>query len=145
MSHKDTTGKPKLRLIPYDCLAEVAKVREFGNNKYGEEHGWRDVDSLDFADAALRHIYKYLYQSDKDSESGLQHLAHAATSILLALQIDIENDRSNSLKTELDNLEYHEVDLGTLLGEDIDEDKLRNYVLGKQYEAANDELPEDML
>lgn len=92
---KDTKGKPKLGLIPYDALAEIAKVREFGIEKYKDDEGWRGVSITDFLDAALRHIYKYndIDRSELDEESGLSHLAHAATSLILALAVEKGIDR----------------------------------------------------
>lgn len=86
MAKKDVEGKPKLGSIPYESLVAVARVREYGTNKYGgDANGWMEVESKDFVEAALRHLYKHLHQDDIDEESGLQHLAHAACSILLAI------------------------------------------------------------
>ena len=91
MSKKDTKGKPQLSLIPYTALVEIAHVREFGVEKYGDDEAWYDVPTKDFLDAALRHIYKYLSGAADDPESGRSHIAHAATSLVLALSIEQED------------------------------------------------------
>ena len=88
MSAKDVKGKDRLRLIPYQALVKVSKVREFGIAKYGgDDTGWKTVDKDDFAEAALRHIYKYFDGEELDDESGLHHLHHAACSLILAIAV----------------------------------------------------------
>jgi len=83
---KDTKGKPPLALLPYNSLAEVAKVFEYGAKKY-KMHDWRQGHKqLDMISASLRHTYKYLEGNNQDEESGLEHLAHAATNLLIVLQ-----------------------------------------------------------
>ena len=90
MSVKDTKGKLRFDLIPYEGLVAMAKVREFGVQKYKEPWGWCGVKSDDFVTAAARHIMKHLdpKQSDFDDESGLPHIAHAITSLAMALAVD---------------------------------------------------------
>lgn len=86
MAKKDVTGKPKLGSIPYEALVAVANVREYGTKKYGgDANGWMEVESKDFVEAGIRHLYRHLHEDSIDDESGLQHLAHAACSILLAI------------------------------------------------------------
>jgi hypothetical protein len=93
MSAKDVKGKARLRLIPYKSIVAVSKVREFGIEKYGgDDENWKTVHEDDFAEATLRHIYKYFDGEIVDDESGLHHLHHAACSILLAIAV-LENKR----------------------------------------------------
>ncbi len=88
MGYKDTQGKEKLRFIPRQALVEIARVREYGNNKYGCPNGWRLCDRDDFVEAAMRHIVKYFDGQMIDSESGLPHLSHALTSLALAVSLN---------------------------------------------------------
>lgn len=93
---KDLKGKAKLDLIPYNALVAVAAVREFGVMKYGDAWMWKmGVQSQAFSTAAIRHLFKDLQVEDIDEESGLLHLAHAACSTLMALEIKL-NDIKNS-------------------------------------------------
>ena len=87
MGFKDTIGKPKLRYIPYDALVAIANVREFGIAKYKDDLGWKEVPADDFAEASLRHIYKYFKGELVDPESGLNHLDHALCSLALAVAV----------------------------------------------------------
>ena len=84
---KDTYGKPKLGLIPFNALKAVAYVREFGINKYGSNDEWAHVADRDFVEAALRHLHKHASGEVIDEESGLSHLSHAACSALLAIAV----------------------------------------------------------
>lgn len=87
--HKDTKGKPPISLVPPYAIEEIARIRAFGNEKYGSPWGWLDnVSSGEFIDAALRHLLKWNRGETTDPESGLSHLAHAATSVVMALEIE---------------------------------------------------------
>ena len=82
-------------LIPQAALMEVAKVLDFGAQKYDRNNWLLGMDHSRLSDAALRHIAQYLDGNDIDSESGLEHISHAACCILMLLQYrlkDIGND-----------------------------------------------------
>jgi hypothetical protein len=87
MTVKDVRGKERLSLIPYQALKAISKVREFGISKYGDDQCWKQGDPKDFIEASLRHTYKYLHVGKLDDESGLNHIAHAACSLVLALAL----------------------------------------------------------
>ena len=112
MTAKDTKGKPKLSYIPYEAMVRIAEVRQFGVDKYGDDTCWRQVDQRDFLDAALRHIYKHLDGVDVDPESGLTHVAHAATSLILALGLKAPRRQytSDEIVAMLDQIDYEEAE-----------------------------------
>lgn len=85
--HKGAEGKPKLHLMPYDALQEIARALEHGIPKYGKNGYRKGVDWTEYVDAALRHIYAFADGSypDMDDESKLQHLAHAGASIAILI------------------------------------------------------------
>jgi hypothetical protein len=84
---KHDQGKPSMRLLPWSELAKVVRVLEFGARKYSEG-GWRSVPDggRRYLDATIRHIGAFCDGEEHDPESGLHHLAHAACSLLFALQ-----------------------------------------------------------
>ena len=84
-------GKPRLSLVPSEIIFEIAKVREFGNSKYGDPENWRDVEIERYRDAAYRHLLRYI-QDPKglDEESGLSHLAHLACNIAFLCELEKE-------------------------------------------------------
>lgn len=84
-SHKHDGGKVRLDLLPFDALTEVAKVAQFGAEKYAP----RDWESgrpwyKDFA-AMMRHAWAWHRGEDNDQESGYSHMAHAACCALFLL------------------------------------------------------------
>jgi hypothetical protein len=88
MSFKDDASKPRPSLLPFRGLDAVLRVLEFGAHKYAP-HAWRNVPNghARYVDAALRHLHAYASGEANDPESGLPHLAHAACSVLFALEL----------------------------------------------------------
>jgi hypothetical protein len=96
---KDTKDKVRLDLVPIHGKEAVARVREFGNKKYPQGGPFNYLNGTVTADslvvAAQRHIDKHLKavhyseveESLYDDESGLLHIAHAACSLLMAIDI----------------------------------------------------------
>lgn len=92
---KDATNKDDLSLVPYAAMAAIARVREFGNNKYKDPAKWYQFDEglPKFVTAAQRHIAKHqdavLYGNGSviDDESGLAHLDHAICTLALAIAL----------------------------------------------------------
>ncbi len=91
MAIKETKGKPQVDLVHYSLIKAVAEVRTFGINKYQNDEDWKTTPVRTYVAAAIRHLYKYLWENELDNESGLRHLAHAATSLDLALTLDDNN------------------------------------------------------
>jgi Domain of unknown function (DUF5664) len=86
---KRDSGKAPMSLLAavYRPLQEVARVLEFGNRKYKSIRNFRHVPNGEqrYLDAALRHILSRADGERLDSESGIDHLAHATCCTLMAL------------------------------------------------------------
>ena len=80
--------KLPVNLLSTEALLQTAAVLKFGADKY-HAHNWRDgfAWSRPLA-AAMRHIMAYNDGEDKDPESGLSHLAHAACCIMFLLEFE---------------------------------------------------------
>lgn len=80
----ETTGGRKAQkverydLLPFEGLDEIARVYGRGAEKY-EPNNWRKGYrySLSYG-ALLRHVSRWAQGEDRDQETGLHHLAHAA-------------------------------------------------------------------
>ena len=81
-------GKLPLHLLSTEAMNQTAAVLAFGADKYAE-HNWRKgfVWSRPLS-AAMRHITAFNAGEDKDPESGLSHLAHAACCIMFLLEFE---------------------------------------------------------
>lgn len=106
MSAKDLKGKLPIRLLPKEVIEQFIYVRQFGCDKYGDTVGdsYKDVKTIEFVEAMIRHGIKWLAGERLDSEikdgkevgSGLNHLAHALCSAGLAIMNE-EKDYVTSL------------------------------------------------
>lgn len=110
---KKDAGKPQLTLVPQQILYDIARVREFGIEKYHERDSWKRVDIQRYRDAAYRHFLAYLADPQGvDEESGLTHLSHLACNI--AFLCDMEKDISERNKAMEDIENYVERDMTSL-------------------------------
>lgn len=82
--------KPATDQIPVRPLLEIAKVFGFGGKKYGRDN-WKAGDRR-FCDrlygSCLRHLFAWRSGELLDSESGLEHLSHALTTIFMLTELD---------------------------------------------------------
>lgn len=85
---KFDNDKLPVNLLSTEALNKIAAVLKFGADKY-HAHNWRNgfAWSRPLA-AAMRHIMAFNDGEDKDPESGLSHLAHAACCIMFLLEFE---------------------------------------------------------
>lgn len=86
---KSDAGKPRLTLVPQQIIYEIARIREYGNAKYGDPENWRLVEIERYRDAAFRHLLAYLKEpKGVDAESGLAHLSHLACNVAFLCELE---------------------------------------------------------
>lgn len=86
---KADAGKPRLSLVPRKIIWDIAKIREYGNKKYGSADNWKKVEPGRYRDAAYRHFMRYLDDpTGLDEESGLPHLWHLACNISFLCEME---------------------------------------------------------
>lgn len=85
---KGDAGKVRLDLLPFLALEDVARVLAYGAEKYSEG-GWRRLPDgrRRYIRAGMRHLFAHLRGEVLDEGSQLPHLAHAACSLLFALEL----------------------------------------------------------
>lgn len=85
---KGDAGKLRYSLVPPAPLAEIARVLTFGANKYGANN-WRKCDDPSrYIDAMMRHVEAYRQGPYCDSESGLNHMAHAICCAMFLMELE---------------------------------------------------------
>ena len=89
-SIKADAGKPRLSLVPPQIIRDIARVREYGNNKYpkGGPENWRNVEPTRYIDATYRHLLEFVESpTGNDKESGLPHLWHLACNVAFLCEL----------------------------------------------------------
>ena len=100
--------KPRIDLLPYDALMEVAKVFTKGAEKY-RAHNWeKGLEHHRLFNSAMRHLYAYWSGEDNDPEFGISHLAHCGCNILMLLSLSLRghgiDDRfTNNVNNNVNN------------------------------------------
>lgn len=94
---KNDQDKPAWDLLPWAELSEVVKVLTFGAKKYKKDN-WKHVKDGQsrYFSAAMRHLAAIESGERLDSETGLDHHAHAACSILFAFWHSRENRKKRA-------------------------------------------------
>ena len=88
---KADAGKRRLTLVPHQIIYDIAEVREYGVNKYGEKESWKKVEIERYRDAMYRHLLAYLKDpSGVDEESGIKHLKHLACNVAFLCELEEE-------------------------------------------------------
>lgn len=90
---KADAGKLPMNLVPTQINRDIAQVRQYGNEKYGDPDNWRKVEKLRYVAALERHLlaYKdYLNGDDDglDKESGIEHYKHMACNMAFICEME---------------------------------------------------------
>ena len=74
---KADAGKPRVSLVPMQIVSDIARIREYGCDKYHDTENWKRVEKERYIDALGRHALAFLNNPvGVDEESGLPHLWH---------------------------------------------------------------------
>ena len=99
-NNKADHGKPQLTLVPRQIIYDIARVREYGNEKYGSSENWRTVEAQRYKDALMRHLLNYLDNKDAvDYESRLPHLWHIACNVAFLCELEKKEDFNHEQNT----------------------------------------------
>ena len=72
-------GKLELDLVPIELIEDVAIIRMYGTQKYGDSENWKKVELRRYVNALFRHFLAFLRDHNSvDEESGLPHYKHMA-------------------------------------------------------------------
>lgn len=80
--YKDDDAKNRMDLLPFDALAEVALTMTWGGIRYAPNNWTLGMPYSRLEAAMLRHFSAYKGGEDRDPETGILHLAHAAFCLL---------------------------------------------------------------
>lgn len=109
---KADNGKPQLRLVPTEIINCIARVREYGNKKYGDPENWKTVEKERYIDAMFRHLLAYINDNEgEDEESGLPHLWHLACNVAFLCEMEKEEQESKNTFSPLLNSGNYDLDI----------------------------------
>jgi hypothetical protein len=80
---KQDAGKARWDLLPFDSLGDVAAVMTHGADKYGASNWTKGLAWGRLLAATMRHLSAWALGTERDTDSGLPHLAHAGACILM--------------------------------------------------------------
>ena len=98
---KYDNGKAPIHLVPPETILAAAKVFGFGAEKYGEWNWRNDVDNTSYGctySSLQRHLMAWYSGEDTDPESGLPHLDHALSQLMILKMQTLETTNK-----EMDN------------------------------------------
>lgn len=79
---KETINKLNLSLVPPEIMTAVARIREYGCQKYDSPDNWKDVPPVMFNQAMQRHVMACWNDwTAVDPESGMPHIWHIACNV----------------------------------------------------------------
>jgi hypothetical protein len=81
-------GKVRPCLVPPSLILAVAKIREYGCQKYNDPENWRLVDAERYRNALYRHWMAYLDGEQYDAESKMSHLWHIACNVAFLIEME---------------------------------------------------------
>lgn len=92
---KDDAEKPRMELLPFDTLVEVARVLTYGAKKYAPNN-WKKVPDAKerYTGALLRHLAAWrrgeMFDEEAQGES-IRHIAQVACNALFLVWFELNN------------------------------------------------------
>lgn len=90
---KHDSEKDRWDILPIGPIRQIVKVLSYGASKYPEANNWQRVPDARrrYYAAAMRHLTAWWWDGEvTDGESGLSHLAHAATCLVFLMWFEGE-------------------------------------------------------
>lgn len=82
-------GKARITLVPTRIIWDIAAIRQYGTEKYGDPDNWKKVSKERYRDALCRHLLAYLEDPESaDEESGFSHLWHMACNVAFLCELE---------------------------------------------------------
>lgn len=85
LASKFDSGKAPVELVPPEFIEEIALVLGHGAKKYGRDDWRKGLPWTRIYGSTMRHLLLWARGEDLDRESGMSHLAHAATNVMFLI------------------------------------------------------------
>lgn len=87
----ESASKPRLELVPWAAVTEIAEVLTFGAEKYDANNWCRGARWGRYFAALCRHIFAWWSGEERDPETGKSHLAHAGCCLFFLMEYQRNN------------------------------------------------------
>lgn len=94
--------KLRVDLMPVDAMESIAAVLTFGAKKYNDRNWEKGMNWSRLYRAAVNHLWQWWKGKDLDDETGLPHLAHAATCVIFLLSYHLRHTAKDQ-RNKFDN------------------------------------------
>jgi hypothetical protein len=81
----ESASKPRLELVPFDVIEEIAEALTYGASKYEANNWTRGARWGRYFAAMLRHGFAWWRGEDRDPETGFSHLAHLGCNLIFLM------------------------------------------------------------
>lgn len=81
----ESAAKPRLDLVPWPAVEQIAEVLTYGAAKYDDNNWARGARWGRYFAALCRQLFAWWGGENLDPESGLSHLAHAGCCLLFLM------------------------------------------------------------
>lgn len=98
--NKKDSGKVRVELVPVRAILWAAKVFAYGASSKYKAWSWVSLPQHRTYASALRHLYAWRDGERLDPESGMPHLAHALTNVMMMLEIEDARTRGEEVRTD---------------------------------------------
>jgi len=82
---KYDNGKAPIHMIPEEAILGMAQAFGYGAKKYDRFNYRKGIELTRLNDSLMRHMLAFSQGIDKDEESGLSHLYHAAANVAMMI------------------------------------------------------------
>ena len=80
--------KSRTDLLSSIAMLEIGKVLTYGAAKYSPNNWRKGITWGRLIGAVLRHVFAWMRGEDNDPESGLPHLSHALTTLMMLVEFE---------------------------------------------------------
>ena len=93
---KADSGKTRWDLVPMEALEGIAKIFTYGSIKY-DDNNWKKSEYPDrYYAAAMRHLAEIRKGNWIDPESGLPHIDHCLTSLVMFRELTLKTKNNGT-------------------------------------------------
>ena len=98
-------GKVEWSLVDFKSIEPLARVLEFGAQKYARNNWKKGMDVTKMMESLLRHAFSFLSGETEDQESGITHIGHIMCNCMfIQYMMDNKPERDDRERTSSESV-----------------------------------------